>query len=81
MGGTWTPPEVQARIAGALRMGCTQSETARRFGISRDRVRYVAKKRGIAVNDDASRRAMSSRFAAHICRECGSRVRSHYGDA
>lgn len=80
MPGLRTSTQMRARIAGMLRMGFTQSETARKLGVSRDRVRYVALTRDIPVNVAAVQRAMSARVIPHVCGECGRRVREHYGE-
>lgn len=72
--GPWTKPEDKARIRGALKMGLTQSETARLLGVSRDRVRRVALTAGIParVAPGANKGAHE-----HVC-SCGRPVRGHW---
>lgn len=59
--------ETQSRVRAALRMGVSQSETARRVGISRDQVRYIAEKAGL----------VATRSDAHRCADCGRKVARH----
>lgn len=64
-----TDGETRSRIRAALRMGFGQSEVARKFGVSRDIVRYQARAVGI----------LKTPSTAHVC-SCGRKVRGHYGE-